>query len=386
MPTPILPNAISTERAAARGAPGLARTPASLGLRLPAEWEPHAATWLSWPHNVETWPGRFAAIPPLFCAMVSALHLRERVHICVNDAAAGQAVVSRLARSGADVDRLGVYAIPTNDAWARDHGPIFVTRPSRDRAARTELALVDWRFNSWGGKYPPWDLDDAVASHIATRLALPRFVPELVLEGGSIDVNGRGTLLTTETCLLHPNRNPALDRQDMEAALQAFLGVNTIVWLGEGIVGDDTDGHVDDIARFVNPTTVVCAVEDDPLDPNYRPLQDNLARLRCATDQDGRRLTIIRLPMPEPVLSPDTDASRLPASYANFYIANGLVLVPTYDQPNDRRALDILQGLFPDRRVLGLPCSDLVLGLGAIHCVTMQQPAADGALSENGVE
>lgn len=386
MPTPISPNAISTETVAAREAPGSARTPASLGLRLPAEWEPHAATWLSWPHNVETWPGRFAAIPPLFCAMVSALHLHERVHICVNDAAAGRAVVSRLARSGVAVDRLGVYAIPTNDAWARDHGPIFVTRPSRNRAGRTELALVDWRFNSWGGKYPPWDLDDAVASHIATRLAIPRFVPGLVLEGGSIDVNGCGTLLTTEACLLHPNRNPALDRQDMEAVLRAFLGVNTIVWLGAGIVGDDTDGHVDDLARFVNPTTVVCAVEDDPLDPNYRPLQDNLARLRRATDQAGRRLTIVPLPMPEPVLSKDTDSPRLPASYANFYIANGLVLVPTYDQPNDRRALDILQGLFPDRRVLGLPCSDLVLGLGAIHCVTMQQPAADGALPENGVE
>ena len=386
MPTPISPSAISTKRGAGRHTLEPAQTPASLGVRLPAEWEPHAATWLSWPHNVETWPGRFAAIPPLFCAMVGALHLHERVHICVNDAATGRLVGSQLGRAGVDVDRLRVYELPTNDAWARDYGPIFVTRPSRGGPGRTELALTDWSFNSWGGKYPPWDLDDAVARHIATLLAIPRFVPGLVLEGGSIDVNGCGTLLTTEACGLNPNRNPALTRQDIETALRAFLGVHKIVWLGEGIAGDDTDGHVDDIARFVNPTTVVCAVEDDPLDLNYRPLQDNLARLRRATDQDGRRLTVVPLPMPGPVLSEGTDAHRLPASYANFYIANGLVLVPTYDQPNDQRALDILQSLFPDRRVLGLPCTDLVLGLGAIHCVTMQQPAADAMLLGNGVE
>lgn len=386
MPTPISPSAISTKHGTNRRTLRPAQTPARLGLRLPAEWEPHAATWLSWPHNVETWPGRFAAVPPLFCAMAGALHLYERVHICVNDAATGRLVSSQLTRAGVDVDQLGVYEVPTNDAWARDYGPIFVTRPSRSQPDRTELALTDWGFNSWGGKYPPWDLDDAVARHIATRLALPRFVPGLVLEGGSIDVNGCGTLLTTEACVLNPNRNPALTRQDIETALSAFLGVNRIVWLGDGIAGDDTDGHVDDIARFVNPTTVVCAVEDDPLDINYRPLQDNLARLRRATDQDGRRLTVVPLPMPGPVLAKDPASPRLPASYANFYIANELVLVPTYDQPTDQRALDILQGLFPGRRVLGLPCTDLVLGLGAIHCVTMQQPAADGVLLGDGVE
>ena len=370
MPTPISPSVILTKCHVGD------QTPAGLGFRLPAEWEPHAATWLSWPHNVETWPGRFAAVPPLFCDLVGTLHLNERVHICVSDAEMRRLVGLELARAGVDLDRLSVHEIPTYDAWTRDYGPIFVTRPSRSEPNRVELALTDWSFNSWGGKYSPWDLDDAVVRHIAGRLAIPRFVPGVVLEGGSIDVNGCGTLLTTEACLLNPNRNPGLGQRDLETALGAFLGVDKVVWLGEGVAGDDTDGHVDDIARFVNPRTVVCAVEDDPLDINYRPLQDNLARLQRATDQDGCRLTVVPLPMPRPVLSKDADASRLPASYANFYIANGLVLVPTYDQPNDQRALDILQRLFPNRRVLGLPCTDLVLGLGAIHCVTMQQPAA----------
>lgn len=382
MPTPTSPSAILTDHATSADRP---QTPASLGLRLPAEWEPHAATWLSWPHNDETWPDHFAAIPPVFCALVSALYRHEWVHICVNDAAAGRLVSAQLARAGVEVEQLRVYEVPTNDAWMRDYGPVFLTRPSRIQADRTELALTDWSFTSWGGKYPPWELDDAVARQIATRLAVPRFVPGMVLEGGSIDVNGCGTLLTTEACVLNPNRNPALSRQDIESALSAFLGVNKIVWLGDGIAGDDTDGHVDDIARFVNPGTVVCAVEDDPLDINYRSLQDNLARLRRATDQDGRRLTVVPLPMPGPVFS-RAAALRLPASYANFYIANGLVIVPTYDQPNDQRALDILQNLFPGRRVLGLPCTDLVLGLGAIHCVTLQQPVADDALPENGRE
>ena len=319
MPTPISPSAILTKRRAAGPTLRLAQTPASLGLRLPAEWEPHAATWLSWPHNVDTWPGRFAAIPSLFCAMAYALHLHERVHICVNDAEMGRLVSSRLARAGVNLDQLSVHEVPTNDAWARDYGPIFVTRPSRGQPNRTELALTDWRFNSWGGKYPPWDLDDAVARHIATRLAIPRFAPDLVLEGGSIDVNGCGTLLTTEACVLNPNRNPSLTRQDIEIALRVFLGVDKIVWLGGGIAGDDTDGHVDDIARFVNPTTVVCAVEDDPLDINYRSLQDNLARLRRATDQDGRQLTVVPLPMPGPLLSKeDRKSTRLNSSHSQI--------------------------------------------------------------------
>jgi agmatine deiminase len=289
----------------------------------------------------------------------------------VNDAEAAGQVRHLLAQAGVDLRRVTVYEIPTNDTWARDHGPIFLTRTSN---GQTDIAVTDWIFNSWGGKYGPWDLDDVVPQQIATQLGLPLFEPGIVLEGGSIDVNGRGTLLTTEACLLNPNRNPSLTRADIEEYLRAYLGVTKILWLGDGIVGDDTDGHVDDLARFVNPTTVVCMVEDDPTDVNYAPLRDNFTRLQCMTDQDGRPLHVVSLSMPSPV---EYEGNRLPASYANCYIANGIVLVPTYACPNDRRALATLQELFPNRRVVGIPCSDLVWGLGAIHCVTQQQPAAD---------
>ncbi len=376
MPTPTLPDATLTKYATPHSA--LSALPsvtpaslASLGFRLPAEWEPHAATWLSWPHNHDTWPDRFSAIPPVFCALVQAVCPDEQVNICVKDAEAGQQVRVLLIHADVDMSRVRLYEIPTNDAWARDHCPIFVTRQV---AGQVELGLTDWLFNTWGGKYPPWDLDNAVPWHIATQLGMPRFEPGLVLEGGSIDVNGCGTLLTTESCLLHPNRNPGLSRKDIEAALKSCLGVRKILWLGEGIVGDDTDGHVDDIVRFVNPTTVVCAVEEDSHDANYRALQDNMSRLQRLTDQDDQPLNVVRLPMPGPVIAAD---GRLPASYANFYIGNSVVLVPTYADAHDQRALAILQDCFPTRRVVGIPCTDLVLGLGAIHCVTMQQPAAD---------
>ena len=315
--------------------------------------------------------------------MVRALCMDEQVNICVNDADTGQQVRGLLTRAHVDLSRVRLYEIPTNDAWARDHCPIFVTRPLSNQrssqvagqvAGQTELGLTDWLFNTWGGKYPPWDLDNAVPRHIATHLRGARLEPGLVLEGGSIEVNGCGTLLTTESCLLHPNRNPELSREDIEATLRAYLGVQKILWLGDGIAGDDTDGHVDDIVRFVNPTTVVCAVEEDPHDVNYQALQDNWARLQRMTDQDGQLLNVVRLPMPGPVVAA---GGRLPASYANFYIGNSVVLVPTYADANDQQALAILQDCFPTRRVVGIPCADLVLGLGAIHCVTMQQPAAD---------
>ena len=346
-------------------------TPAQLGFRMPAEWEPHAATWLAWPHNQDTWPGRLSAIPVVYVQIIAALHRDERVHICVNDFATAGHVRHTLDAAGVDLARIGVYEIPTNDAWTRDHGPIFLTRRHEQII---ELGLTNWTFNAWGAKYPPWDLDNSVPERIAQGLDLVPFTPDIVLEGGSIDVNGRGMLLTTESCLLNPNRNPTLTRSAIEHILKAFLGVQHIGWLGEGIVGDDTDGHVDDLARFVTPTTVVCAVEDDPADVNYKPLQDNLHRLRSMHDQRGQPLHVVPLPMPGPV---EQAAERLPASYANFYIANRTVLVPTYDHPHDDIALAILQELFPDRRVIGILCTDLVVGFGALHCVTMQQPACD---------
>lgn len=345
-------------------------TPAHLGYHMPAEWEPHAGTWLAWPHNLNTWPGKFAPVPTIYVEMVRALHEHEQVYICVNDSEAAAHVRQLLAAAGINLYNVMVYEIPTNDAWARDHGPIFV---KRQHEGHVELAVIDWIFNSWGEKYGPWDLDDIVPQRIATRFNLPVFEPGIVLEGGSIDVNGRGALLTTEACLLNPNRNPALSRTDIEDYLRAYLGVRKILWLGDGIVGDDTDGHIDDLARFVNPTTVVCAVEEDPADVNYALLQENFHRLQTMTDQDNQPLRIVPLPMPSPV---EYEGNRLPASYANFYVANGVVLLPTYQCPNDQRALTTLQELFPSRRVIGIPCTDLVWGLGAIHCVTQQQPAA----------
>lgn len=336
---------------------------------MPAEWEPHAATWLAWPHNLNTWPGKFAPVPAIYVAMVRALARHEQVNICVNDAAMAEQVHHVLAAAEVNLTRVALVQIPTNDTWARDHGPIFLTRQHGDQK---ELAITDWIFNSWGQKYGPWDLDDVVPQQIAARLQVPMFTPGIVMEGGSIDVNGQGTLLTTEACLLNPNRNPSLAKSEIEMYVREYFGVQKIVWLGDGIVGDDTDGHIDDLARFVDPTTVVCVVEDDPADVNYPLLQDNWQRLQGLTDQDGRPLRIIALPMPSPV---EYDGNRLPASYANFYLANGIVLVPTYNCRNDQRALAILQDLFPSRQVVGIPCTDLVWGLGAIHCVTQQQPA-----------
>lgn len=336
---------------------------------MPAEWERHEATWLAWPHNLNTWPGKFDLVPEVYIELVRALHTHEPVHICVNDAEAVLETRHLLEQEHIHLGSIKFYEVPTDDTWTRDHGPIFVSRSHQNTQ---ELAITDWIFNSWGEKYGPWDLDDVVPQKVAKLLNLPLFEPGIVLEGGSIDVNGRGTLLTTEACLLNPNRNPSLSREDIEAYLRAYLGVTHILWLGEGIVGDDTDGHIDDLARFVNPTTVVCALEDDPTDVNYALLQDNYERLQKMGDQDGRPLRIVPLCMPSPVVY---DGTRLPASYANFYIANGVILVPTYNCPNDKRAIATLQSLFPTRQVIGIYCTDLVWGLGAIHCITQQQPA-----------
>ena len=343
-------------------------TPAALGYRMPAEWEPHRGTWLSWPHKEASWPGRFGPVPAIFATMVRALADREEVHINVGGPAMEASVRVLLTGAGADTGNVFFHHLPTNDAWCRDHGPIFL---DRTRAGGREQAIVDWGFNAWGGKYPPYDLDDAVPSRIGAELNLPVFEPGIILEGGSIDVNGRGTLITTEACLLHPNRNPRLDRAAIEGYLRGYFGVTTILWLGDGIAGDDTDGHVDDLTRFVDPGTVVTVVEANPRDENYEPLQANLERLRGMTDQDGRPLRVVTLPMPRPLYQ---DGHRLPASYANFYIANGVVLLPTYDPPGDEEAAATLAELFPGREIAGIECTDLVWGLGACHCVTQQWP------------
>jgi agmatine deiminase len=342
--------------------------PASLGYRMPAEWEPHAATWLAWPHNRDTWPGRLQQVQAIYAQIITVLQNQESVNLLVNDAAMASQVSRLLMAHGPHTNNITLFQCPTADAWLRDSGPIFLTSATGMVPA---LGLVDWGFNAWGRKYPEMLVDDGLPRQIADVLGLPRFRPGIVLEGGSIDVNGRGSCLTTEQCLLHPNRNPHLERPDLERYLHDYLGVRHVIWLGEGIAGDDTDGHVDDIARFVNPTTVVCALVEDPQDVNYAALQDNYRRLQAATDQNGRLLHVVPLPMPDPVW---TGEACLPASYANFYIANGVVLVPTYDHPQDRVALAVLQNLFTDHRVIGIPCEPLMWGLGAIHCITQQQP------------
>jgi agmatine deiminase len=298
---------------------------------------------------------------------VQALSPYEQVCLLVNDESTRQDVTRRLKNAEAMLDNITIFQIPTVDVWMRDYGPTFVVRDARE----DPLAFNDWIFNGWGGKYKSYEDDDQIARQIARLLRVPVFNHTVVLEGGSIEVNGRGTCVTTEQCLLNRNRNPRMSRADIETFLKDSLGVNHVIWLGEGIAGDDTDGHVDDIARFVNPTTLVCIVEKSPQDTNYSLLQQNFERLQGARDQNGNKIAIVPLPCPSPVFY---DGARLPASYANFYIANEVVLVPVFDDPRDREALGILQELFPDRKVMGLPCASIVAGLGAIHCVTQQEP------------
>lgn len=342
-------------------------TPRSLGYRMPAEWSPHRATWLSWPHNCETWPSQLEQVRGVWVSMVQALSRNEHVCLLVNDELTRREVMARLKNSAAEMENVVLFQIPTVDVWIRDYGPTFVTRDSQVKP----LAFNDWIFNGWGGKYRTYEEDDQIAGKMAALLNVPVFRHRVVLEGGSIEVNGRGTCLTTEQCLLNHNRNPHLNRSEIEQFLGETLGVNHVIWLGEGISGDDTDGHIDDIARFVDPTTVVCILETNSKDENYSLLQDNFQRLQGARDQNGRSLSIVPLPCPGPLYY---DGSRLPASYANFYIANDTVLVPVFDDPNDSQALGILRELFPNRRVIGLPCTSVVVGLGAIHCVTQQEP------------
>jgi agmatine deiminase len=345
---------------------------------MPAEWEPHEATWLAWPHNPEDWPGKFAAIPWLYAEIVRLLAARERVHLIVEDSGAERRVKSMLSRAGANLDQVSFHRWPTDRGWTRDSGPIFV------QSLEGRVGLTNWRFNGWA-KYDDWHLDDKLPGRVQKLLGCPAWQPvvqnqngikhPVVLEGGSIDVNGQGALLTTEECLLSEvqQRNPGLSREKLERVFYDFLGIDQVIWLGRGIAGDDTHGHVDDIARFAGPATIVAAVEPDTGDPNHAPLKENLSLLKAARTSDGKQFTVVELPMPRPVVF---RGQRLPASYANFHVANGLVLVPTFHDPNDRVALNLLAEVFPDREVIGVHSMDLIWGLGALHCMTQQQPAA----------
>ena len=341
------------------------QTPAALGYRMPAEWEPHTATWLSWPRRDGiSFPESFDRVLPALRAMVEALIESEQV--CINVCNGAHEAEARSVLSGLPMERITFYHVPTNEPWCRDHGPIFLTRDREPRTCR-----VDWDYNAWGNKYPPFDLDEVVPTRLAEILKLPVFYPHMILEGGSIEVNGSGALLTSESCLLNKNRNPNLSRDEIEQRLRDYLGVSDILWLGDGIAGDDTDGHIDDLTRFVSERTVVTVVEENRDDENYEPLQENLARLR-EIKIGGRKLDILTLPMPKKMVR---EGLRLPASYANFYIANTCVLVPTFADPNDEAALSVLRQCFPDRRVIGIDCRELIWGLGTFHCLTQQQPA-----------
>ncbi len=341
-------------------------TPAALGFRMPAEWEPQRSIWLSWPIRRATWPGHYDTIPSKFAEIVSVISQFEDVH--VNIAQPRHDVAWHLFQEAkADLTRITLHDHPTNDTWCRDHGPIFI---KNDQSG--EVALTDWIFNAWGGKFAPFGDDDSIPRRIAEHTGLRRFTPDIVLEGGSIDVNGQGQLLTTEVCLLNSNRNPHLTKEQIENKLRENLGVKDIFWLGDGIAGDDTDGHVDDLSRFYRPDGIVTAVEKDVGDVNYRALRENLERLRSLRTPSGGKFQIVELPMPEAC---ETDGQRLPASYANFLILNGAVLVPVFRQAQrDGEAIDLLGACFPGRKIIPIDCREWVIGRGTIHCISQQQP------------
>jgi agmatine deiminase len=352
---------------------------------MPAEWAPHAATWIAWPHNPADWPNKFQPIPWVYCEIVRHLSQVEDLHILVNDEDDERRALNMLRRQGANVARLHFHCWRTDRVWLRDSGPIFVKKYAEGsvKNAASEVALTNWKFNAWA-KYDNWRNDDLIPKQVATLYGVTSFEPSvtladgktkrLVLEGGSIDTNGEGVLLTTEECLLSEvqQRNPGVSREQLEEAFREYLGIEKIIWLNRGCAGDDTHGHVDDISRFVGTNKILTAVEPNTADENHLPLAENLERLHAARNLKGRSFTIKTLPMPAPVVF---EGQRLPASYANFYIANGLVLVPTFNDPNDRIALNTLAECFPDRTVTGIHCTDFIWGLGALHCMTQQEPA-----------
>lgn len=346
------------------------KTPALLNYRMPGEWEPHVGTWLTWPRpDGISFPDKYDVVPPIFAKLIRQIAEVEQVFLNVWNADMEEDVRKILTLHKVPLRNVSFHHFPAYEPWCRDHGPIFLTRDTPH--GQHDRVIVNWKYNAWGEKYPPYDLDNEIPRHVAKLRHLPVYSPDMVLEGGSVEVNGQGTLLTTEACLLNPNRNPELSRSEIEQNLRDYLSVTKIIWLGEGIAGDDTDGHIDTLARFIDPHTIVAAVEEDVQDANYHFLQENYRLLRMARDQDDHLFRIVKLPMPGMV---EYQGQRLPATYVNFYIANRIVIVPVFNDRNDGKALEILQENFPDRQVFGIDSRDLIWGLGSFHCLTQQEP------------
>ncbi len=342
-------------------------SPKDLGYYFPAEFAPHAATWLSWPHKEASWPGKIHTIYPYYAAFIKELTNSEKVNINVNDETMKKFAEQELLKAAVDLSKIEFFLHPTNDAWCRDHGPAFLINPD----ATIKKVIVDWGYNAWGNKYPPYDLDDVIPTLIAKHYEIPVYHPGIVMEGGSVEFNGKGTLLTSTACLLNENRNPHLNQEQIEDYLRNYYGVEQILWVDEGIVGDDTDGHIDDTVRFVNEDTVLTVIEENKNDENYELLQHNLKQLKQMRLMNGKQLNIVELPMPDEIVYED---QRLPASYANFYIANHAVIVPTYRCDKDQKALDIIQQCFPGRKVVGIDSTEIIWGLGSFHCLSQQEP------------
>lgn len=342
--------------------------PAHLGYTFPAEFAKHEATWLSWPHKEASWPGKINSIYPNYSQFVKYLAMSEYVRINVADAVMENFAKEHLQKAGVNLEKVQFFHHPTNDAWCRDHGPAFLINPN----AAHKKVIVDWNYNAWGNKYPPYDLDDVIPTLIGKHFNIPVYHPGIIMEGGSVEFNGAGSVLTSTCCLLNPNRNPDLTKEQIETYLQQYYGVQQVLWVSEGIVGDDTDGHIDDTVRFVNEDTVITVIEDKKTDENYELLQTNLKELQTMRLLSGKQLNIVELPMPDEVIYED---QRLPASYANFYISNQHVIVPTFRCGKDEKALQIIQSCFTDREVVGIDSTDIIWGLGSFHCLSQQEPA-----------
>ncbi|MGC4102730.1 agmatine deiminase family protein [Ferruginibacter sp.] len=358
---------INTSNNSPLGAGG--KTPKELGYYFPAEFAKHSATWLSWPHKEASWPGKIHTIYPYYSQFIKELTKGEKVCINVNDENMREFAVQHLQTAGVNLDKVEFFFHPTNDAWCRDHGPAFLINPG---ATENKKVIVDWGYNAWGNKYPPFDLDDVIPTLIGKHYNIPVYNPGIVMEGGSVEFNGKGTIMTSTACLLNPNRNPHLNQGQIEKYLYDYYGAEQILWVNDGIVGDDTDGHIDDTVRFVNEDTVLTVVEENKQDENYQLLQDNLKQLQQMRLLNGKQLNIVELPMPDAVVYDD---QRLPASYANFYIANHAVIVPIFNCKKDEAALITIQSCFPGREVVGIDSTEIIWGLGSFHCMSQQEPA-----------